>query len=358
MTTTAAALLAAGSPAYADRVRDQEWHLTLLNVDQANHYSRGENVVVGVIDSGVDATHPDLAGNVLPGTDLVSGSGSGWNDLVGHGTHIAGLIAAHGRGVSDGVLGVAPKARILPVTIGERTSADRQAAGIEWAIDHGAKVICLATGSPADDESLRQAIRDAFARDVVVVAAAGNHPEDSEVLFPARYEGVIAAAGIDQAGEHATVSVTGPAVVLSAPAVDVVSTAPHAGYSVGVGTSDATAIIAGAAALVRAKYPNLSAAEVVHRLTATAIDKGPPGRDDLYGYGIVNLVGALTADVPPLPPSSAPATPAAPNPSASVRAAPGTGHTSPVLAVAVLVVVLVAGGALLVLRSRRHGSTR
>ncbi len=355
MATATAVAVATGMPAYADHVRDQQWHLSVLHVDQAHQYSDGGGVVVGVVDTGVDADHPDLANNVIAGADLASGSGSGWVDLTGHGTHIAGLIAAHGHGRGDGALGIAPKASVLPVTIGNKTAPERQAAGIEWAAEHGARVICLATGSDFDDERLRHAVRDAFAHDIVLVAGVGNHPGDSEVLFPARYEGVVAAAGIDRTGKLADVSVTGPALVLSAPAVDIVSTAPHAGYGIGVGTSDATAIIAGAAALVRARYPNLSAPEVVHRLTATAIDKGPPGRDDQYGYGVVNLVGALTADVPPLPPSSA----ASAHPSASARAAPGTQHTSPAIAVAVavLVAVLATGGVLLVVRSRRHGNT-
>ena len=130
--------------------------------------------------------------------------------------------------------------------------------------------------------------------------------------------------------------------MLSAPAADIESTGPGTGYSIGNGTSDATAIIAGTAALVRARFPNLSAKEVVHRLTATAIDKGPPGRDDQYGYGIVNLVGALTADVPPLQPS------ASPPPTASAHAAPPhrTNAALPLTAVAVLA-LLAAGGVLL-----------
>jgi subtilisin family serine protease len=227
---------------------------------------------------------------------------------------------------------------------------------VAWAAEHGAKVICFAAAGPLDEDQLRQAIRAAFARDVVVVAGVGNRPESYEVAFPARYEGVVAAAGVDRNGVHADVSVTGPAVVLSAPAVDIVSTDKGGGYSVGVGTSDATAIIAGAAALVRARYPNLSAPEVVHRLTATATDKGLPGRDDQYGYGIVNLVGALTADVPPLP-SGAPSTATNPSPSASARAAPGAGHIPPALVIAVLTIVLAAGGVLVVLRRRRHGRT-
>jgi subtilisin family serine protease len=105
---------------------------------------------------------------------------------------------------------------------------------------------------------------------------------------------------VDEKGNHASFSVTGQEVMLAAPAVNVVTTGLNQGYSVASGTSDSTAIAAGAAALVRARYPNLSATEVIHRLTATATDKGPPGRDDEYGHGIVNLVAALTADVPPL----------------------------------------------------------
>jgi subtilisin family serine protease len=155
----------------------------------------------------------------------------------------------------------------------------------------------------------------------VVVAAVGNAPEVSQVVYPAAYPGVVAVAGVDKDGNHAGFSVTGPEVVLSAPAVAMKSTGPGGQYRTGTGgTSDATAIVAGAAALVRAKFPSLSAVEVIHRLTATAIDKGPRGRDDQYGYGIVNLVGALTADVPPLRPSSSPtpSTPAAAAPKGDV----------------------------------------
>ena len=175
--------------------------------------------------------------------------------------------------------------------------------GIEWAIGHGAKILCIASAEPASP-SLKQAIDRAFAADIVVVAGVGNKPLHSTVQYPAGFPGVIAAAGVDKSGDHADVSVTGPEVVLAAPAVDIVSTGRRGGsdtgYRRGTGTSDATAIIAGAAALVRSKFSNLSAAEVVHRLTATADDKGPPGRDNEYGFGVINLVKALSADVPPL----------------------------------------------------------
>ncbi|HEX6869587.1 MAG TPA: S8 family serine peptidase, partial [Micromonosporaceae bacterium] len=152
----------------------------------------------------------------------------------------------------------------------------------------------------------RDAVARAIAKDVVVVAAIGNEPEVPGWFYPAAYPGVVAAAGVDRNGNHAKFSVVSPFTVLAAPAVDIVapdSREVGSGYSKVQGTSAATAIIAGAAALVRSRFPELSAAEVVHRLTATADDKGPPGRDNEYGYGVINIVRALTADVPPLQPS-------------------------------------------------------
>jgi subtilisin family serine protease len=146
--------------------------------------------------------------------------------------------------------------------------------------------------------------------------------------------------------------VTGPEVVLAAPAVDIVSPSRSGRYGTGTGTSDATAILAGAAALVRAKFPTLSAEEVIHRLTATAIDKGPPGRDNEYGYGVVDLVAALTKEVPPLkattPASAATSTPATSSPAPN-------GRTGPPLAVIVAIVaVLVTVGAVGVLIAVRR----
>ena len=142
--------------------------------------------------------------------------------------------------------------------------------------------------------------------------------------------------------------------MLAAPGVDIVSTAPGGGYSTGTGTSDSTAIIAGAAALVRARFPNLSAAEVVHRLTATATDAGPPGRDEEYGFGILNLVDALTKDVPPL--TGSPTTPVAPRTSQAGRAPnAGGGIPTGVLVAVVLLFLLAAAGTWTALR-RRGGS--
>src|SRR6266545_4910563 len=316
----------AAAPVHADSVRDAQWHLGFLDAARAHQISQGDNVVVGLIDSGVDASHLDLAGNILPGTDLLLSSGNGWHDSDGHGTQMAGLVAAHGH-AGGGALGIAPRAKILPAAA---TGMERgsypvvSAAGITWAVDHGAKVLCLAFAGDLASADEERAVRYAQAHDVVVVAGDGSRAE---------------------------MSVTGPQVVLAAPAVDIESTLKGGKYGRGTGTSGATAIIAGAAALVRAKFPNLSAVEVVHRLTATAKDAGPPGRDDQYGYGIVNLLGALTADVPPMTPSAAPST-SAPT---SAGAAPKRSSRSPLPVVAIVLAVLLAAAGAWVLW-RRHGN--
>jgi type VII secretion-associated serine protease mycosin len=343
-------VMVAATPARADAVRDAQWHLGFLDVAHAHQISQGDNVLVGVIDSGIEADHPDLAGNILPGTDLVLRSGNGWNDPDGHGTHIAGLIAAHGH-AGAGALGIAPRAKILPAATGTEAGSfpALDAAGITWAVDHGAKVLCLAYGTDLDTADEDRAVRYAQAHDVVVVAAVGNRPKSTTIGYPAAYPGVVAAAGVNRDGSHAAVSVTGPEVVLAAPAVEVESTTKGGGYSRGTGTSDATAIIAGAAALVRARFPSLSAVEVVHRLTATAKDAGPPGRDDQYGYGIVNLVGALTADVPPMTPSAVAGTTTSPPSGAT----PKPSNSSPLVLIAVaLAVLLAAAGAWIIFRRR------
>ena len=187
-----------------------------------------------------------------------------------------------------------------------------------------------------------------------MVAAIGNKPEQLLPRLSAIYDGVVAVGGTDQTGAIGSVSVTGPQMVLSAPGMRIVS-ADKSGYAIGDGTSASTAIVAGAAALVRSKYPKLSAPEVIHRLTATATDKGPPGRDAQYGYGVLNLVAALTATVPPI--SSAPTGPPPTTPSA--RAAPpargGTGSALPIV-ITVTLAVIAAGALAIWLRRRRSAA--
>jgi type VII secretion-associated serine protease mycosin len=367
-----ATLTIAAPPALADATRDAQWHLKFLKVAEAHRITQGAGVTVAVIDTGVDATHPDLAGSVPPGKDFAIRKADvpdGRTDIAGHGTAMAGLIAAHGHSDGAGALGIAPGAKILPVRDGSTNnsrSPDTPAA-IRWAAAQGAKVISMSFATDNDTE-LQAAILAARRADVVVVAAAGNRPDDQQVAYPAAYDGVLAVGGVDRNGSHAAISVTGPQIAISAPAIAITTTTSRAnggsGYQTSGGTSDATAIVAGAAALVRAKYPNLSAPEVIHRLTATATDKGAPGRDDEYGSGVLNLVAALTADVPPIPAASKQPVPdpnatftrpgPAPNAQPDGGSQEGQGGLIALGVGCLLFVAAVVGGAIwLILRTRR-----
>ena len=311
--------------ARADGIRDAQWHLIYLDLATAHQITRGEGVTVAVIDSGVDAAHPDLRDNVLPGVDQVDpDNDDAWTPEVhgtgvagviaghGHGTGVAGVIAGHGHGAGsgDGVLGVAPAATILPVRVttadeDEPTTSDLISEAIDEAVTGGAGVINISL-STARAELDERAVAAARRNDVVVVAAAGNRPDAEAVTFPAALPGVVAVGATDSDGVHAEYSVTGPELALSAPGTDIVTTGLDEGYIRASGTSTAAPVVAGAAALVRARYPELSADEVIHRLVRTATDAGEAGFDDQYGHGIVDPVAALTADLPPFEPEDEP----------------------------------------------------
>ncbi|MDG4784515.1 type VII secretion-associated serine protease mycosin [Micromonospora sp. WMMD1102] len=339
-------------PAHADQIRRNQWHLQYLKATEAHKITQGNGITVAVVDTGVDP-HPDLRNNLLSGTDTYPGGrGTGRTDDDGHGTAVAGIIAAHGRSDNSGILGIAPKAKILPIRYVAPSSADDDpddiTKGINWAVARGAKVINISS-TASSTTRLRQAVEAAIRADVVVVAGAGNRSGGFMVGFPAAYPGVVAVSATDRQGNHSNVSVTGSKIVIAAPGVDISSTQNNGKYQSGDGTSFSTAIVAGAAALVRSKYPELSAEEVVHRLTATADDKGAPGRDEEYGYGVLNLVKALTADVPPLEGGANPSAstaPSAPQTPPAGNAAPEPEEKSnvgPTILIGVLVALVVLG---------------
>ncbi|RKN59181.1 type VII secretion-associated serine protease [Micromonospora costi] len=355
-----------GAPGDVDvrkRIRADQWHLRYLRIDEAHQIATGKGVTVAIPDTGVDP-HPDLKDNLLPGIDIIpGGAGDGRNDADSHGTSMAGLIAAHGQGDQLGALGVAPMAKILPIfssPANREGQPDALAEAIEYAVRRDAGVISVSSVG-AESPRLRRAIGLALASDTIVIAGVGNAPRDQTIGYPANQAGVIAVAGVGRDGNHAAVSVRGTKIDLAAPAVDIYSTSYDGKYSKGTGTSSATAIVAGAAALVRSKYPYLPAREVVHRLTATAVDKGPPGRDDEYGYGVIDIVAALTADVPPLEFESATATAPAGGSAGTTAAGtpPGDGGGDRAATVRGMVTlgVIVAGGVIwaLVVRRRRRG---
>jgi serine protease len=301
--TTAGAPLENPSPAASDSVRAGEWPLKMLDVADAWNYASGAGVTVAVIDSGVDATHEDLTGQVLPGLDLVDPQDDGDTDLVGHGTTVAAIIAGRGDD-SAGVEGIAPKAKILPVRVLDQENryddALIVARGVRWAVDHGARVINLSLGGNGSSAALAAALDYAFAKDVVVVACTGNTSASTspEVWYPAREPGVIAVAGMEKDGTDLwSGSITGPETVVTAPATQIVGARPG-GYWKVQGTSFAAPMVSATAALIRSRWPTMSAAEVINRIIRTAKDLGAPGRDPVYGFGMVNPTAALTQDVP------------------------------------------------------------
>ncbi|MGH3656565.1 MAG: type VII secretion-associated serine protease mycosin [Micromonosporaceae bacterium] len=292
------------SPAAADEIRDKQWHLDYLDIAKAHEITRGEGVTVAILDSGVDYRHPDLKGALLEGKTYAGGRSDGWEDADGHGTAMAALVAGRGHGPRnrDGALGVAPAAKILPVRTENGKVGDSRGLqqGIEWAADHGADILSISQGF-ADNPDIAESVNYAINKGVVIVASAGNTAKgETDVVAPARYPGVIAVSGSDHDGNFTDEFVSGPQVVLSAPATDVASAGGTTGkgYGSGTGTSPAAAIAAGVAALVKAKYPDLDAANVINRLIRTADDRGPEGRDSQYGFGVVDPVAALTDDVP------------------------------------------------------------
>ncbi|WP_030441737.1 S8 family serine peptidase [Actinoplanes subtropicus] len=308
--TLAAAFTVPAGPAIADSTRSAQWYLKTLDVAQAQAITRGSSVTVAVVDSGA-YPHPDLRRNLLPGRTVIAGeSGSdGRTDHDGHGTNMAAIVAAHGRG-DAGVLGVAPAAKILPVRVADTQAQGADADlgnGVEWAVRNGADVINVSAGAGPTPE-IENAVVDALKADIVVVAAIGNKPESAISDYPAVMDGVLAVGATGRDGKHASFSLADPRVQICAPGDRIRTAMPESTYADSTGTSPAAAIVSGAAALVRAKFPRLSAREVIHRLTATADDVGAPGRDDECGYGELDIVKALTADVPPLVRSTASAT--------------------------------------------------
>lgn len=261
----------------------------------------GAGVIVAVVDSGVDRRHPQLAGRVLAGIDLLDPDGDGGLDCVGHGTGVASIIAAVPR---DGTSfrGLAPQARILPVRVSEQQVVDGQGTGraatpedlgraVRWAVDRGAAVVNLSVVLYADHPAVRTAVAYAVDRDVVVVAAAGNLTGDGGPLpYPAAYDGVLGVGAIGADGLRADFSHTGTHVDLVAPGVDVLVANPGQGHRSIDGTSFAAPFVAATAALLRQYRPDLSAVEVTRRLVATA-DPAPGGG---YGAGVLNPYRAVT----------------------------------------------------------------
>jgi type VII secretion-associated serine protease mycosin len=279
-----------------------------VHAQSAWRHSTGRGIVVAVIDSGVAARNRNLAGRVLDGVDLEDPARPrGWYDPVaagGHGTGVASIIAGTGRG--NGVYGIAPDAKILPVRVtnAKGYSPDRRVGrAIVWAVDHGADVVNLSLGTP--EEQLRPrdkrrelaGVRYALRHGVVVVAGAGNDgPTNPGRFYPAAFPGVIAVGGVrTRDGEVADFSDRGRWVDLAAPATSVWNTNSDGTRGVASGTSFASPAVAAVAALVLQERPRLRPAAVRRLLMSTARDVGEPGVDQDTGAGLVDAAAAVRA---------------------------------------------------------------
>ncbi|MBW8870713.1 MAG: S8 family serine peptidase [Leifsonia sp.] len=309
-----ASTLVPATTAHADQVRDLEYWLNDYGFRQAWNTTRGAGVKVAVIDTGVDGSVPDLAGAVVGGTDTSGvGAASGQKPLgdaesANHGTWVASLLAGRGTGADSGVLGAAPEASILAVSValgkamGPVGSDEQIAEGIRWAVDNGASVINMSLTRNTLDwpTSWDEAFQYAFDHDVVVVAAAGNRGSGtSEVGAPATIPGVLTVAGVDRRGTASfDASAQGITIGVSAPSEQLVGANPGGGYVQWAGTSGATPLVAGAVALVRAAHPELTAPDVIERIIRTARPAGGAVPSPIYGYGLLDAAAAVTADVP------------------------------------------------------------
>ena len=297
-----------------DLVRSKEYWLDAYGIRTAWNTTQGAGVTIAIIDTGIASGVRDLAGAVVGGTDFSGQGASNGQTPVGgageneHGTMVASLAAGRGTGSNSGVIGAAPQASLLAISIGfggEGDESDQQIAdAVRWAVDNGADVINMSLTRNTLDwpESWDDAFLYAMQHDVVIVAAAGNRGSGTvEVGAPATMPGVLTVSGVDQNGNASfEASSQGITIGVAAPSEDLVGVYPDGGYVTWSGTSGATPIVAGIVALVRAAHPELDAANVINRIVTTARDVGDPGTDFTYGYGLVDAAAAVSADVAPV----------------------------------------------------------
>lgn len=301
-----------------------EYGPKLIQSLEANAKTDGKGQIIAVVDTGVDLTHPELRDRLVPGknfvtqvetegddgtTQLVDVKDNGPMDDNGHGTHVAGIIAAGEN--QQGMTGIAPRVRIMPVktlSYNESGFSSDVANGVIWAADHGARVINMSLGAYGGSKALEKAVAYALSKGVAVVAAMGNDRDDPDrnygqsPSYPAALPGVIAVGATDAADQSAYFSNAGRWISVSAPGDSIYSTTPtyvvpggHVSqdYDYMSGTSMATPVVTGVIALMLSLTPNLSPAQVKTRLEQTADDVGVPGFDTATGRGRVNPFRAL-----------------------------------------------------------------
>lgn len=271
-----------------------QWNLPITATLEGWNLSKGsEDVIVAVIDTGVDMNHSDLQGRMTEGLNIIS-EGELPQDDVGHGTHVAGVISALVNN-NEGVAGMSWYNKVMPIKVLDQTGAGTTyavAQGIIWAVDQGASVINMSLGNYANAAFLHDAIKYAYERDVVLIAATGNDGI-SQPGYPAAYPEVLAVSAIDNDQTLASFSNYGDYVDVVAPGVNIASTYTNNRYASLSGTSMASPHVAALAAMIRSINPDLNNEQVIQIIRETAIDLGAKGKDSLYGYGQINVADAL-----------------------------------------------------------------
>jgi thermitase len=272
-----------------------EWHLSNIGATTAWNSSIGSGVTIAILDSGVDATHPDLAAKIVPGYNFFENN-TNTADVYGHGTKSAGTAAAvtnNGVGVSS----VAWNSKIMPIRVAGTdgwATWSALANGTSWAADHGARVISMSFQNPSSSASVLNAASYARSKGAVVIGAAGN---TSAADATAASDLMTIVAATDSGNNRASWSTYGPSVDIAAPGVGLYTTTKGGGYATWSGTSAATPVVAGVAALIIGANPALRPADVDKILYSTALDVGTGGRDDYYGYGRVDAAAAMQAAI-------------------------------------------------------------
>nr|WP_235002285.1 type VII secretion-associated serine protease mycosin [Actinacidiphila paucisporea] len=290
----------------APSVKQTPWSLQRVLVNQLwQGTGQGKGVKVAVIDSGVAVTNPQLASavDVAHSVDLIDPKGHGTTDPVGHGTEVAGIIAAR-PAPSTGFVGIAPAATIISIRQASEDgtgTVPNLVTALQKAVAAHAKVINISQDTSTDTPELADAIDAAVRSGAVVVASAGNDGGDGKArtTYPGAYRGVLAVGASDRNNERASFSQTGDFVGVAAPGVDMLSTVPGGGQCVDNGTSFAAPYVAGVATLIRAKHPTWTAAQVIAQIEQTA-QRTSLGHNSLVGWGVVDPVRALTDDEKPI----------------------------------------------------------
>ena len=277
-----------------DALRSLQWSLSKIGWDTAVGVTQGSaNVIIAILDTGVDLSHEDLSSKLVQGHDFVRSDPSRPQDDNGHGTHVAGIAAAATNN-GKGVAGACPNCRIMPVKVLDNRGvayASKLIAGMTWAADNGARIINLSIGGVPNSQALQDGISYAVSRGVLIFAGAGNsgHHESEEI--PASLNGVIAVAATNQNDRPAWFTSSGPYVKLTAPGDSIASTWPNNQYAYVSGTSMSTPLVAGIAGLLASQ--GRSNSEILAILQNSAVDLIPNGWDEENGHGRIDAGRAV-----------------------------------------------------------------